>query len=321
MTVIAAALSIVIILTKRIGSLQTGKSLKAALFRLFALSVWFLSFYGFYFLNQLIIFFLTSNFEAYDFLFPISYGVWISQPFSAKHAILNLFYLGVFFLAFGFALRELSKENVVRHYVGAGSWRIRTGGKLAALIAKDLKQLYRNPQLLLIFLLPVYVSLMHSILLSEIAGIIFLQALLPVTISTLMSLEGNSYILSLPITEWDVKISKILVGVAVYAISVVVVLAFAAYRGNIFNVLALFPTGFAVILTVAQLYRNVTGEVVNVEAVIATFFSFILVVTPAAVGGIAVLIKNAPFATYAFPVSLAEALLIFAAFAAVNWRS
>ena len=79
-SVVMASLSLVILLGKRLGSVETRKSLKAAFFRIFSLAVWVISIYGFYLVSQLVIFLLTfQSDEAYDFVFPISYGFWISH--------------------------------------------------------------------------------------------------------------------------------------------------------------------------------------------------------------------------------------------------
>jgi predicted permease len=107
------ALSIVILLGKRLGNIQTGRSLRAAFFRIFGLIAWLVSIYGLYLINQLVIYLMAfNNYEAYDFLFPISYGLWISQPLNAKYTALSLFYFAVITLLFFFGVRELSKEEV-----------------------------------------------------------------------------------------------------------------------------------------------------------------------------------------------------------------
>ncbi|MDI3498413.1 hypothetical protein [Archaeoglobus sp.] len=325
LAVIMGALSIVILLGKRLGSVQTGRSLRAAFFRIFGLIAWLVSIYGLYLINQLAIYLMTfKNYEAYDSLFPISYGLWISQPFSAKYAALSLFYFALITLLFFYAVRELSKEEIAKHYGSLKGWKIKRRGKMTAMVIKDFKQLFRNPQLFVIALLPIYGALMQLVFyikLSEVASVLYLQIFLAITVSSFMSLERSSYITALPLTDLEMKFSKILEGLLIYFVSMGIVAAVVIYKGgNLINSLSLFPTGFAVVLVAVQFSRRLTSEPVNVEAVIATLISFFIVLVPAAVGGVAVLILKAPFSSYAFPVSLAETLAVLAVFALLNRR-
>ncbi len=119
---------------------------------------------------------------------------------------------------------------------------------MAALTIKDFKQLFRNPQLFVIALLPIYSALMQlvfNIKLSEVASVLYLQIFLAITVSSFMSLERSSYVSTLPLTDWEMKLSKILDGLVIYFISVNIVVAVVIYKGeNLANSLSLFPTGF-----------------------------------------------------------------------------
>ncbi len=322
-SVVMASLSVVILLGKRLGSVETGKSLKAAFFRIFSLTVWVISIYGLYLVNQLVIFLLTfQNYKAYDFIFPISYGFWISQPTNIKYAALNLSYLVVFSVTFRFSLRELSREEVARHHGGLNKWKIGARGRTAALLVKDFKQLFRNPQLFVLALLPIFTSLMYLVFYrsyAKIASVLSLQVLLALTVSTLVSLDKSSYLFSLPLTEWEVNFSKILMGLLIYFISMGIVLAIVIHKdGNPLNLLSLLPTGIAVTLVAVQFSQKLTNEPVNVESMLATLISLFIVLVPAAIGGIAALILKTPFVVYSFPVSLIETLLVVLLFAVAN---
>lgn len=75
---------------------------------------------------------------------------------------------------------------------------------MAALTIKDFKQLFRNPQLFVIALLPIYSALMQlvfNIKLSEVASVLYLQIFLAITVSSFISLERSSYVSTLPLTD------------------------------------------------------------------------------------------------------------------------
>jgi len=195
---------------------------------------------------------------------------------------------------------------------------------MTSLLVKDFKQLFRNPQLFVLALLPIYASLTYLVFYysaAEIASVLSLQVLLALTVSTLVSLDKSSYMSSLPLTEWEVKFSKILVGLLIYLISMSIVLAVVIHKGgNPLNPLSLLPSGIAVTLVAVQFSQKLSNEPINVESILAILISLFIVLVPATIGGIAALILKTPFFVYSFPASLIETLLVVAAFAVVNRR-
>lgn len=325
LSVLAFSITIVVLLSKKATGFHSAGSLKGTAIRIASMAVWFFSMYGgyviFYFFNSL---YRLSVPEKYWSAFPLTYGFWIAEPFNSKYAALSLVYMAITAVIFRFALKSLQTESATKFYGSKGEWKIRIRRKMVAVVIKDLKQLFRSPQLLVIALLPFFNSLGYLYFKNffhGVPGVLNMQIMLALTAAALVSLERSSYTSTLPLSQLEMKLGKVYLGLIIYLISLTLFLIIQVYRGgNPAHVLSIAPSGIAVVLVGVQMSQNSANDPINANAILAVLISLLIVIIPVISGAFADFVLKKPFHLYAFPISAVETAVVAFFFFAYNRR-
>ncbi|WP_202318527.1 hypothetical protein [Archaeoglobus neptunius] len=322
-TAVMFSLAINILLGKKLSNIHASGSLTGSIVKTAVTVLWMLSFYGVYFLYQLILLiYRTEGLDRYVFIYPVPFSMWISDPLNLNHALMSLPYVVLSTVLFTFSIDRIAQENFAKVYGKKTIWKVKKTGRLAAMVVKDFKLLFRSPQMAVIAFLPLFNGLIYLLFFfkgSEILSVAVMQIMTVATASTFTVLDRSSYTHSLPLTEQEVRISKVVSSLFVYLLSLAIIIAAVYCRGgNVVNALSIVPTGLAVILVAVTFSSRISNDPINVESAISFFISLVVVFLPIASGGFATLLLKQSFANFAFPVSVIEMLLFLAAFRIKN---
>lgn len=322
---VAFSIALIILLSKKASNVHSAGSLKGSIIRSIATAIWFVTVYGVYALYFFISRFFDLTFPPeYSLFFPLTYGFWIEEPFNPTYASLSLLYLVLTALFFKFSVRTLKIDEATRTYGHIQRWKIKRRKKLSAMVLKDIILMSRSPQIAVLAFLPLFNSLAYLWLptyLSAIPCIVNMQLLIALTAASLLSLEKSSYVSSLPISEFEKKVAKIMTALIIYFASLAILLGILIHLGKSpLNALALSPAGVAVVIVGVQFSSNPTNEPINPNAILAVILALFIIILPVAAGGYAYLLLKQPFALLAFPVSLIETAFVAAAFFAYHYR-
>ncbi len=245
----------------------------------------------------------------FKLIFPFNFSYLIAGPdlLALASSILFLF---LAYISLRWTLNNIGrvKELHVETTAPPEKIRLKITTPIRGMIRKDLKLISRNPGLLMLALLPAFESILLMALgNSSTSSLYVVFTFIIILIYTLFGFEKQMIMKILPITKGKVYLSKDVIGLVMYLISLCIVDAYLIYRGTLPNLaeqLALIPAVFSAGIVCLYL-----GDLLGLrKSVGVSALGFVLIIAlgnvmlylPSAGGTILQNIIHPAFATFLF---------------------